>query len=55
MDDNIYGKIKGTGLGLSITKALIELHKGKIWVDSEIGKGSKFFFTIPVAERQVGR
>jgi signal transduction histidine kinase len=40
--------IKGTGLGLSITKQLIEAHKGKVWVESRLGEGSKFFFTIPV-------
>ncbi|MBN1621959.1 MAG: HAMP domain-containing histidine kinase [Endomicrobiales bacterium] len=40
---------KGTGLGLAIVKALVELHKGKIWAESEVGKGTCFHFTIPKA------
>jgi signal transduction histidine kinase/GGDEF domain-containing protein/HAMP domain-containing protein len=38
---------KGTGLGLAITKALIQLHCGSIWLESELNKGSKFIFTLP--------
>ncbi|MBE3095482.1 MAG: MEDS domain-containing protein [Actinobacteria bacterium] len=40
--------IKGSGLGLSISKAIVEAHGGRIWVDSKIGKGSKFSFTLPI-------
>lgn len=38
---------KGSGLGLSISKGIINLHNGRIWVESEINNGSKFYFTLP--------
>ncbi|HEX5036673.1 MAG TPA: GAF domain-containing sensor histidine kinase [bacterium] len=47
VDSSFTREYQGTGLGLALVKQFIDLHQGKIWVESEVGRGSRFIFSIP--------
>jgi two-component system sensor histidine kinase KdpD len=47
-DGRKTGRRKGTGLGLAICRGIVEAHQGKIWVDSQVDKGTRFSFSLPV-------
>jgi two-component system phosphate regulon sensor histidine kinase PhoR len=50
VDNRDTREIGGTGIGLFLVKALVEMHHGKIWIESEVGKGTTFFFTMPTTQ-----
>lgn len=52
LDSGISRKYDGTGLGLAITKQLVDMHGGKIWVESKYGEGSNFIFLLPIGGKK---
>ena len=48
VENTINQNVKGTGLGLSLAKKIVEAHSGKMWVASEVNKGTSFYFTLPI-------
>ncbi len=52
VEDSLTRQHSGIGLGLAVTKGMVELCQGRIWVESELGKGSTFFFELPLRQSQ---
>jgi signal transduction histidine kinase len=54
-DSSATKKKGGTGLGLSIARRIVEMHGGRMWVESEVGQGATFFVTVPVTVQDQAR
>ena len=54
-DGSMVRSFAGTGLGLSVSKKLVELHGGQMWLESEVGRGSSFFFSLPLTTEQASK
>jgi hypothetical protein len=48
--DNLTDTPRGTGLGLPICREIVEHHGGRLWLESEVGRGTRFSFTLPIAD-----
>ena len=53
IDNRLRRETQGSGLGLYLTQAIVQAHGGRIWVESQLGRGSRFFFTLPLGRRQL--
>jgi signal transduction histidine kinase len=53
VDNRLRRETQGAGLGLFLSRAIVEAHGGRMWVESRVGRGSRFSFTIPLATMQL--
>ncbi|NJN16743.1 MAG: PAS domain S-box protein [Oscillochloris sp.] len=53
VDNRLRRETQGSGLGLYLVRAIIEAHGGRVWVESQVGRGARFFFTLPLGHRRL--